>query len=413
MLDDQIAKSRENGATAAKAGAFSERFPGRSGHGGAMRARSSSNYLRFLPGLLLPLMGLCVPATASAAVVWTATFENGDLSEWMPGINPTKGDRKNVEVLMEKAYTGMYAGKISVHPDDTFGQYNQNRVDIQHQSTLTDEGEEMWLSGHYLMPEDAKVRNQIGFFESNTSFQNVMDFWVEPKQGGGTTINFGVGFLGETKLWTADFTTNAWHQIAIHVLWSTDAAQGTVDVWFDGAQVVTGHKRKTKADNNTLFYQTGLHRRDPADFTDTIYFDDFIEADTMVEAKIAAPMLPGGGGMGGAGGAGGAAGAGGASAGSGGSAGSGTGGAPGGAPGGGGAPASAGMAPTAGTPGMGSGGSATSSGASSNDSGSCSLGTSRSRSESPLAVLALFGIIGLCRKRALRSLRRKRAPRSR
>jgi hypothetical protein len=401
MLDDRIANCRENDGGAGKITAFSERFPARSGHSGAMRARSSSHFPRFLPGLLLPLVGLCAPAPASAAVVWTATFESGDLSEWMPGINPTKGDRKNVEVLMEKAYTGMYAGKVSVHPDDTFGQYNQNRVDIQHQSTLTNEGDEMWLSGHYLMPEDAKVRNQIGFFESNTSFQNVMDFWVEPKQGGGTTINFGVGFLGETKLWTGDFTINQWHQIAIHVLWSTDAAQGTVDVWFDGMQVVTGHKRKTKADNNTLFYQTGLHRRDPAEFTDTIYFDDFIEADTMVEAKIAAPMMPGGGGMGGTGGASGGGGSGGASAGSGGSAAPATGGAPGGAPGGGGAPASAGMAPTAGTPGTpGSAGSGTSSGASSNDSGSCSFGIGPSDSGQPLATVLLgwLGVILLRRR---------------
>jgi MYXO-CTERM domain-containing protein len=337
---------------------------------------------------------------ARAAVAWTATFENGDLSEWMPGINPTKGDRKNVEVLGEKVYTGMYAGKISVHPDDTFGQYNQNRVDIQHQSSLTDEGEEMWLSGHYLMAEDAKVRNQIGFFESNTSFQNVMDFWVEPKQGGGTTINFGVGFLGDMKLWTGDFTTNAWHQIAIHVLWSTDAAKGTVDVWFDGMQVVMGHKRKTKADNNTLFYQTGLHRRDPAQVTDTIYFDDFIEADTMLEAKIAAPMMPGAGGAGGAGG-GGMAGSGGAAAGSGGSGVIPMGGAPSGVSGAGGAPAASGMGPAAGMPGTSGGSGTTSSGADSTDSGSCSIqGMRNASAASALLLAALLGLLASRRRRA-------------
>src|SRR6478735_7483306 len=199
--------------------------------------------------------GFLTPGSANAAAVWTSTFEKGDSSEWMPGTNPKGPDgmRLNFVVLGEEVYTGKFACKITVHPDDLFGQYKQDRVDIQHQSTLTGEGKDSWLSGHYFMPDDAKVRNEIAFYESNTSFQNVMDFWVEPKNGGGTTISFGVGFLGATKLWTGDFTKGAWHQIAIHVLWSTNAQTGTVDIWFDGAKVVTAAHAKTKADGNTLF----------------------------------------------------------------------------------------------------------------------------------------------------------------
>ncbi|HVR61682.1 MAG TPA: heparin lyase I family protein, partial [Polyangia bacterium] len=185
-----------------------------------------------------------------------------------------------------------------------FSQYVQDRVDIQHQSTLTAEGKDTWVSGHYMMPADAGMRNEFAFWESNGSSQNVMDFWVEPKAGGGTTINFGVGFLGATKIWTADFTIGRWHQVAIHVHWSVNAQLGSVDVWYDGQQVVTAYKAKTKADGNSLFYQNGLHRRRPDNFVDTIYFDDFVEADSFAEARIAAPVQPGedGGAAGGAGG---------------------------------------------------------------------------------------------------------------
>jgi len=276
-----------------------------------------SRSFSFLSGSLLLACGLLVPTPARAAAVWTATFEKGDSSEWMPGTNPKGPDgvRLNFQVLSEQVYRGKFAGKITVHGDDLFGQYKQDRVDIQHQSTLTAEGKNMWISGHYMMPDDAKVRNEFAFFESNVSFQNVMDFWVEPKAGGGTTINFGVGFLGATKLWTADFLKGAWHQVVIHVLWSTNAQTGTVDVWFDGAQVITAAHAKTKADANTLFFQTGLHRKDPANFDDTIYFDEFIEADSQADAKIAAPTPENGtGGTSGAGGMAGAAGAGGGSA---------------------------------------------------------------------------------------------------
>ena len=276
----------------------------------------TSNSAPCVSGLLLALAcsGLCSPARA--AVAWTATFEKGDLSEWKPGVNGTNGTRQNVEVLGEQVYTGKFAAKITVHPDDTAPNH-QNRVDIQHPSMLTDEGKDSWLSGHYLMLEDAQVRDEIAFYESNVSYQNMIDFWVAPKTGGGSTINLGVGNLGANKLWTADFVPGAWHQIAIHVHWSTDAQLGSVEAWFDGAQVVMTTKAKTKADTNTMFFQTGLHRSQLGTVAETIYFDDFIEADTLAEVQIAAPINPAGGaggaaGAGGAGGGGAAGGAGGA-----------------------------------------------------------------------------------------------------
>lgn len=270
----------------------------RFGHFVLMRARPLA------PLAFISFMAL-VPS-AHAAVVWTATFEKGDSSEWQKGQNPLGPDnvRKNFEVLGEQMYRGKFAGKIVVHPDDHFSA-DQVRVDIQHQSTLTGEGKESWLSGHYYLPQDVGGREEFGFYESNSTYANVMDFWFDLKPGGGTTINFGTGFLGDKKLWTADFSTGKWHQVAVHVLWSTDPQKGQVDVWFDGQQVVTAAKAKTKADANTLFYQTGLHRRDlyMVKTTDTVYLDEFIEADSFADAKIAAPT-PDSAGSGGSGGAG-------------------------------------------------------------------------------------------------------------
>jgi MYXO-CTERM domain-containing protein len=265
--------------------------------------RSGSVFLAFLCPAL-------VAGSARATVVWTSTFESGDMSEWTsPAINVTKGTRKNVEFVGDEVYSGKLACKVTVHPDDLLPPYNQDRVDIGHVSTLSDEGKDSWLSGHYYMPANANVRNEFGWYESQVSYSNVMDAWVEPKAGGGTSISFGTGFLGATVLWTGDFSIGQWHQFAIHVHWSTNANLGSVDVWFDGVQVVTGKKAKTKADANRLFYQTGLHRTNPANFVDTIYFDDFNEADTQADAKIAAPNPNGGGAADGGAGAGGGAGA--------------------------------------------------------------------------------------------------------
>jgi polysaccharide lyase-like protein len=264
-----------------------------------MKNFSRSSFVLF--ALLAPLV---VAGRAHATVAWTATFEkdkSGDAcsstatgAEFTPGINDTT--RVDAEVLGDHVYTGSLACRITVHPTDTFSQYNQDRVDIQHQSTLTGEGKDSWLSGHYYMPADAQMRNEIGFYETKSSSMNVIDFWVAPKNpdgGTGTTLSFGVGFLGATVLWTGDFEIGKWHQIAVHVKWSQNANTGSVDFWLDGDQKVTAHAFKTKPDGNDLFFQTGLHRILPKNFTDTIYFDDFLEGDTLADAQIAAPVQPG------------------------------------------------------------------------------------------------------------------------
>lgn len=387
------------------------------------------------------LLAFCLTALAAtyarATVTWTATFEkdkSGDVcessapgAEFGPGINDTKGSRINAEVVAMAAHSGSLGCQVTVHPDDTFT-YGQNRVDIQHQSTLTDEGKDSYLSGYYLMPQDAMVRNEIGFYETNKSSSNAMDIWVAPKTGGGTTINFAIGFLPDTASWTADFKTGVWHQVGIHVHWSTDKTKGYADIWFDGVQTVSMLKGQTKPDTNTLFYQTGLHRKNTYQVTDTIYFDDFSEGDSEADMNIAVPSQGSDGGVsygdgGGTAGGGGAAGLGGA-AGSGGTAGSGASGASGttGAAG----STSSGAAGTSGTAGSGAsgtGGSDTTGTAGSNTTGAagsnapsaagtsgavgrqsssgCAIaGTSR-RADLALAVLSLAALVA-------RSSRRRR-----
>jgi hypothetical protein len=245
-----------------------------------------------------------VPRGARATVVWTATMEKGDLSEWSGENNPTKtlADgtvRKNIEVLGEKVHSGTKALKVTLHPDDTFGQYNQDRVDLGHNTTLTGEGKDSYLAGYYYLVEDAKTRDEIAFYETNNSFRNWMDIWVEPKTGGGTTIKLGIesngAILGSVLVWTGEITPAEWHQLALHVHWSNDAQKGIVDFWIDGKQVVTGYKHNTRFDSNSLFFETGLHRVLPQPYVETLYMDDFIEADSLADINLGAATVGDGG----------------------------------------------------------------------------------------------------------------------
>jgi hypothetical protein len=245
------------------------------------------------------------PPAAHATVVWTATMEKGDLSEWTSTTNGTKtladgGVRTNIEASTDRAYTGSYSCKVTVHPDDIFGKYLQDRADIKHVSTLTGEGMDSYLSGYYFLPEDAKVRDEIAFYETMVTSRNWMDLWIDAKPGGGTIVKFGIesqgANLGSVLVWTGDWKAGVWHQFAIHVHWSQDPTKGIVDLWFDRQPVVMGYKHQTKYDANDMFFQTGLHRVLMQPYTETIYFDDFIEADAQADAKIAVPNPNGAGG---------------------------------------------------------------------------------------------------------------------
>jgi hypothetical protein len=254
------------------------------------------------PALVAGFAALGLPGLAHATVVWTAGFEvnkSGDVcastmpgAEFTPGAIVVEGTRIDAEVLGEQVYAGNLACKVTVHPDDIFGQYKQDRVDVKHISTLTGEGKDMYLSGYYYLPADAQTRDEFGMFETMKSL-NWIDIWVEPKTGGGTTIKLGIesngANLGSVPVWSGDLSVGTWHQIAIHVLWSQDPTKGTLDFWLDGKQVVTAFKHKTRPDGTDLYYLTGLHRVLMQPYTESIYFDDFIEADAQSDIKIGPP----------------------------------------------------------------------------------------------------------------------------
>jgi MYXO-CTERM domain-containing protein len=233
-----------------------------------------------------------------------------------------------------------------------------------------------------------------------------MDLWVEPKQGGGTTVKFGIesqgANLGSVLLWTGDWAPAMWHQVAIHVHWSTDSNQGVVDLWFDGKLVIDAVKHNTKFDNNAMFFNAGMHRVLPKDFTEVLYLDEFTEADSLADINVGAPMPAGGGSGGAAGASAGGSGGGQTEAGA-----SGTGqaaGSGGAATAGGGSGGMSGALSTAGAsnggsanPAAGTGGTSNNGDLGQNESGCQCLisgpGNERGKSGAVLAALALFGLV--------------------
>jgi hypothetical protein len=194
--------------------------------------------MKLLSPALIAIGCLGWASAAQAKVLWVGDFETGDLTQWDSTNLIKTGDRLNLVIESDTVAEGTKAAKIELQQDIIFEPYNQSRVEVKHNGLHTMNGEESYYVWSFMVPKDAEIRSNIGYWESLSSSLNTMTFFIEPAQGGGTNVKFGTGDLGKTVRWTALLELNKWHRMAIHNKWS-QGADGTVDVWYDGVQVVT------------------------------------------------------------------------------------------------------------------------------------------------------------------------------
>jgi len=235
--------------------------------------------------LLLATVLLGANNPASAKVLFRAGFETGDLSEWaQTGTRSQNAKPGNVEVVSDVVREGKYAAKFTIHETDVFNA-QQLRVQVGGPKVTVQEGDDTYMSFYLYMAEPPKDRDNFFYWEGTPPprYNNVMTWWVQPKDGGGTLIKYGTGNLGRNGVeWEAEFTTGKWHHLAMHIHWSEDPAKGNTRLWFDGA-LVLDRKLKTKGAESVYFCQPGIHRSPHKSSVDTIYFDEFILADTLEE----------------------------------------------------------------------------------------------------------------------------------
>jgi MYXO-CTERM domain-containing protein len=246
---------------------------------------------------LLPVVCfMSVPSMVSAEVLWRGDFETGDLSQWGSLLNPTKGERKNINVVMTPVHGGTRAGEVVIHPDDLWQGNNHNRVELHYDAVegRTAEGQTTFFSFYFRLPADTQTTNDIAYWETANSYQQSMAFWLEP-MGGSTQLSFRTNQPSGMTHYKGSVTIEAWHQLAMQILWSENASTGRVSAWLDGQKIVNDVAAKTKPDSNRVFVQVGYHRNATATPIETIHLDDAIEATTLAEV-LALPSGNGGSG---------------------------------------------------------------------------------------------------------------------
>ncbi len=226
--------------------------------------------------------GVFVASASAHAQVWRGDFETGDLSQFST-LNATIGGRDYITVVGDVVAHGAHAGRIALH-DDAVWPNGLKRVELHHSPTAgrTAEGAGLYFAWSFYLPVTlpSDPDQTIGYWESNTSYHQLMAFVVR-----GQDLEFYTQLPTYHSQWigTGVLTPATWHRIAMHIVWSQSAA-GRVDVWLDGAAVVTGLAVPTLADTNAAFTQFGLLRGAIA-FTDVpvIYVDDALEGDSLAD----------------------------------------------------------------------------------------------------------------------------------
>ena len=218
-----------------------------------------------------------------AEVIWRGDFETGTTEQW--GGDPKIGIFK---VVQEPVRAGKYALRI----DGTNAARNgaNDRIEFQHQPKPagTAEGSERYFGWSVFLPQALTPdMHALGFFETRNSWRQLMS--VEARGEDlqySTRVPYSLRWKGPGKL-----TPGRWHDFALHVLWSKDAAKGFVEFWFDGELVVPRASTATLLDENAAFFQIGLFRA-TTEVAEAVIIDEVSEATTL--AEVTPPPLRGG-----------------------------------------------------------------------------------------------------------------------
>ena len=224
------------------------------------------------------LLWMATPLLAD--VVWRGDFETGTTEQW-PGAAKLSG----VKVVTEPVREGKYA--VRIDGSNAAERKGNDRIEFQHQPKPpgTAEGSERYFAWSLYVPKKFEPgHHSLGYFEARNLWSQVMAFEAEGEDiKFSTRVPYALRWTGKGK-----FTPGRWHDFVVHVLWSRDAKNGFVEVWFDGEKVVPLTNTATLRDENAVFLQVGLFRK-TSPVPETIFLDHVIEATTLTEVMPQAP----------------------------------------------------------------------------------------------------------------------------
>ncbi|MDX6849613.1 polysaccharide lyase [Gilvimarinus sp. SDUM040013] len=231
--------------------------------------------------LSLVIYGFCTLVASTWAEPWQGDFETEDLSQWHYLANPA-----GISVQSDCVYQGGYAAEITISGDEQFlwhGNAALNRSELNFKPADTREGTDVYFGWSYYLPKPlSSAKHELGYWESSDSWQQQVRFNIH-----GEALSFQSSRADEVY-WRLPEGASAgvWHDLAMHIHFSSDPTQGHMTIWHDGEKISEQYLQTRVNDTDAMFTQIGILRA-REDSTATILIDNARQA-TDVQTLLAA-----------------------------------------------------------------------------------------------------------------------------
>jgi hypothetical protein len=223
-----------------------------------------------LAGLTL---GHVVSATpSSASISWRGDYETGDFSQWTYGVQQKTPSRATVVQSVEggSPRQGRYAARFEVDSGDSnvggSGSGERDEALIPTALTGAGEGVEQWWAWSTYFPSDFTTGDGMWnfftqFHHTGESGQSNIEFTVKDNSSLVMISNSGNASQPSERDFTlGPLVKGHWADFVFHVRWSSDSSVGFVQVFLNGAQVVSQTSIGTLYSGQGVYLKQGFYR---------------------------------------------------------------------------------------------------------------------------------------------------------
>ena len=176
-------------------------------------------------------------------------------------------------------FQGSHWGRFEVQPGDEAA--SGNRAEVT--GPDFDEGDERWIRQAIYVPSGTATESGwrlVAQFHNRGGGSPPVALFLESDSG----LSFEVGHGDSSTFdWNGPaIQRNRWYDITLHIKFSSNPAEGFVEVYLDGQRqtMTNGQPRRYRAtlEDGGAYYKTGIYRSDSIGQTDVVYHDNVLIA---------------------------------------------------------------------------------------------------------------------------------------
>jgi hypothetical protein len=205
-----------------------------------------------------------VASTSKATVIWTGDYQTGSLSQWS---SKEIAHSSDLQIVTSPTPGGdTYAMQVTLNPGDIVD--DGNRAEVDYTGDEPAEGALRYYHWQTYFPSDFDSANTWQLF---TQWHHTGNDGSPPLQILTEGNQIELDNTDAVAYWSTPLVLGTWHDFIVHVLWSSDATVGGVEVWYDGQHVLPFTNGATLFSGMSIYLKQGLYRNSDVDYTQVLY----------------------------------------------------------------------------------------------------------------------------------------------